>query len=203
MTCRNGVKWIALALWAFAAAPASATLLDFEGFDNKTALPNGYGGLNWSNMYAINGLNYAQGNSGYRHGVVSGSNVAFNAWADMAVTSSSGLDFDFNGAYLTGAWNDGLNIKVEGFNDGVLLYTQTVIASWYAATYFTFDFMGIDTLQFTSYGGTPVIADGKHFAMDNFRFNEAPTNIPEPGTMSLIGLGLVGLASLHRRRSRR
>ena len=41
------------------------------------------------------------------------------------------------------------------------------------------------------------------FAIDNFRFtNSNVTAIPEPGTVTLLGGGLIGLLLLHRRRLR-
>ncbi|MBN3899911.1 MAG: hypothetical protein HWQ41_32980 [Nostoc sp. NOS(2021)] len=35
--------------------------------------------------------------------------------------------FDFNSAYLTAAWNDGLSVTVEGLNRGATLYSKTVV----------------------------------------------------------------------------
>jgi hypothetical protein len=120
----------------------------------------------------------------------------------MAITSTNGTAFTFNGAYLTGAWNDGLNITVDGFNNGAKTYTKTVIASAHTPTYFDFDFSNIDTLHFSGIGGLNAgfSGSGTHFVMDNFTYNEATHATPEPATMLLVGSGIAGLIGARRKK---
>ncbi len=76
------------------------TVLTFDdlsvGFDH-IPMPQGYGGLQWSNFSVVNGWNQPW-NSGYRTGMVSLNNVAFNPFGDPAAISGTNL-FDFDSAY--------------------------------------------------------------------------------------------------------
>ncbi len=64
----------------------SASILTFEGLDDQQLVPNSYGGLNWDNMYALDANSFG---GGFRGGVVSGSNIAFNGFGDLAVTGAA------------------------------------------------------------------------------------------------------------------
>lgn len=184
------------------AVTGNATVLDFEGFSNASRL-NVYGGLRWDNVYVLDTTSNNLIN-GYRNGLVSGSNVAFNGFG-MSASVSNGI-FDFNGAYFTGVFNNGLTIDVQGWNNNQLLYDTSVVVDTIQPTYFNFDFQGINTIFFTSHGGTSAgyPGSGTQFAMDNFTFNEpipAPAPVPEPCTMMLLGIGMAGLAIYGKRRA--
>ena len=179
------------------ASSANAITLTFEGITTTEGyvnpVPNGYGNLNWTNFYVVNGQDPFYVNTGYGAGTVSGQHVAYNYASQQATTAGS--PFDFNSVYLTAAWNTGLNIRVRGLNSGNLLYDNTVVVNPDAPTLFNFNYLGIDRLIFDSFGG--VGPGGTQFAMDDMTINA----IPEPGTGLLVIGGLLGLAGWRRGRA--
>ncbi len=185
------------------ATPArSQTLVTFEDLSAAPPgnIPKGYEGLVWSNLWVLNGIivGTGMGTNGYYYGVVSPSNVAFNAGGNPAEIDSA-TNFNFFSAYLTGTWNSNLNIEVEGFNGAKEIYDTIVVASATNATLFTFNYLDIDRLYFDSYGGQSAgFTDGGGviFVMDNFMFEF----IPEPSTLLLAALGAVSLVAFLRRK---
>jgi len=195
---------LGMAALAFAiSGTASALVLTFDDVSTimYDAIPEGYGGLDWDNFYVVH-EDYCPG-SGYDNGVVSHNYVAYNfggSPASILISAGDGFPaFDFEGAYITGAWNDGLSVNIVGYLDGSEIYNQTVVVDTDGPTWFDADYYNIDELLFTSSGGTnaglplyggPVIGTGEHFAMDNFTY----TPIPEPTTMLMLGCLGAGLA---------
>ncbi|MBX9252529.1 PEP-CTERM sorting domain-containing protein [Desmonostoc muscorum CCALA 125] len=193
----------AVAAGTFGTGQAQALVLTFDDlpptdiFDGSP-IPNGYGGLNWENFYYLTSQTYGNNPSGYLNGTVSSPNVAYNAFGEPAsvstVTLGSGT-FNFNSTYLTAAWNNGLSILVEGFLGGITKYATTVTVDTTSPTLFNFDFLGIDSLKFTSFGGVNAGYDGvgEHFALDNFTYNSE--TVPEPTTiLGLLTVGSFGVA---------
>ena len=157
----------------------------------------GYGGLNWSDNWGVmNTPNYGTV-SGYHNGVVSGTNILYNSGA-QTVSINSGA-FDWNGAFFTGAWNNGLSIQAIGYIGGVEAFNQTIIVGTSGPSWFDANFIGIDSLTISSFGGTddPQYAGGgQHFAMDNFTLN---ASVPEASALILLSFGLLGLGVARRR----
>jgi len=182
---------ITIILVSFTANAAVLTFDDLSG-SSPDPIADGYGGLNWSNMRSFFGC-FSRPDSGYCSGTVSGYNVAFNMNGNAAATSSDS-PFNFDGAYLTAAWNDDLNIQVLGFNGVSLLYDTTVVVSDDAPTWFDFAYAGIDRLEFRSFGGVDSDptdgSSGVHFAMDDFTYSVVP--IPAAVWLFGSGLGLLG-----------
>jgi hypothetical protein len=198
---------LAVFLLGCSAAVGNATVLSFDdtSFSHEPSLiSNGYGGLNWNNMYVEN-TDFATeifGANGYTNGRVSGKNVAFNGNGDKASVSTG--TFNFIGAYLTAAWNNNLTIDVQGWKSGVKLYDKQVVVNADAATYFNFNYRGIDSLDFNSYGGTSAgyisYYSDTQFAMDDFTFNQnSSDSVPEPSTFLLFGAGFAGVGFLRNR----
>lgn len=164
---------------AASAAALVSTIVDFEDLGLQfLSEPDTYRGMDWTN-FAVNSLVFSPG-GGFTTGTISGENSAFNFYErDTEITDTT--DFNFRGASLTGGWNDGLEVTISGYDDGVLEYSVTVTVDADAPTFFTFDFLDIDRLTFHSEGG--VRADpnsqgqGTHFVIDDMVFDVAPAAI--------------------------
>lgn len=187
---------------AIASISASATVINFDNLSNSAAVVSE--DFSWSNFRIANQNVTIM--SGYINGTVSPDNVAYNAFGEAASIKSNGsTDFTFNGTYLTGAWNDGLNVSIIGKRDGTNTFTTTVQVNTAAPIWFTFDWL-VDELLFTSSGGvdSPLYpgGSGTHFAMDNFTYNEISQAVPEPGSLALLSLAVIGLGVAGRRKTK-
>ena len=127
---------------AAALTPSASKVLTFDDIttNHYGVIPDGYGRLDWYNFYVTKGSK--DPGSGYDNGTVSGDYVAYSPW--VQVGSNSRYLMDFKGVYLTAAWNDGLNIKVEGILDEEIKYSQTVVVDTDKPTWFEFNFEHID-----------------------------------------------------------
>jgi hypothetical protein len=136
--------------------------------------------------------------------MASAPHVAYGQPDTLAVVN--GTEFDFMGAFLHSAWHDNLSLTVTGVLGGTTLYEETLLLDYDdPATFYTFNFFGIDELRLLSSGGTDANAfdngSGSHFALDNFTFNEA-SPVPEPASVVLLGTGAAALARRRYRRRR-
>ena len=163
---------------------AALTFDDLAGDDSP--VPAGYGNLTWNNFNYLNG--FAHPNSGYFAGTISPSNVVFNAYGTPASIASTGL-FNLVSAYLTAAWNDNLQVQVLGYNGGTLLYNNSYALSATAPTLITFNYLGVNMVDFISSGGTPhpgYTGRGTHFVMDNVVFG---VNLATPASITPTNSG--------------
>jgi len=181
------------------AGVAKALVLDFEdlypGYESYGPIPSGYKGFNWSSKAYWITDKYHPG-SGYDYGTI-GNVSLFTAYA-ADISMSDGY-WDFNGAYITAAWNTGQDVTVEGWRDGSLIYSTTIIISYNGPYWFDFNYENIDTVWFRP-GDSGTNAGlggyGHHIVIDNIDV----TPIPEPATLFLLGSGLIGLAGIGRRK---
>ena len=198
----------AAALTAALLAPgvSHATLVTFDDLTcgEGAQVPTSYSGLTWDNFYCMDSSARVDG---YHNGAVSPSNVAFNWFSNPANFSiSSPSSFTLNSAYLTAAWNNGLNVQVQAYRSGSLVSTTNHVLQTTGPLLVNFNLVNVDQVVFTSSGGINAGfgGSGEHFVMDNLVVNETigtATPVPTLSQWSLLLLsGLMGALALRTRR---
>jgi hypothetical protein len=196
---------IASALFTFASASHATTLITFDEISNfsNSSVPNNYQGFKWQNFDYVNPFSSTSGfeSSGARNGIVSLSYLAVNHGALPAQFQST-TPFTLNSAYFGAAFNDGLQVTVNGISGGLIVDTKSFVVNSTGRTLETFNWENIDTVLISATGGTRNPSYGgsaPHFTMDNLIIS----NVPEPETYALLlaGLGLVGLMTRPRNSS--
>jgi len=169
---------------------AQAGTLTFDSLScspTGSAIPGGYGGLNWSNMYCVPAASNAYNPSGYSNGI---GNVAFNGGGGVAFSSST--PFNLSTLELGAAWNNGLAVVITGYNGTKQLYQDTFTVSTSGLNLETLNFYGVTLVTFSSSGGTSegfastglgpggVFGTGTEFVLDDM-------TVPEPSVIVLLG----------------
>lgn len=173
--------------FVFAAPPPR--VLDFEGLDDPLeygapieATEPGHGGLTWSDFFYFAEMDdYAVLDGtplGIDNRTTSGNNVAVNGFAEDVSFSAAG-NFDFEQASFGAIWNDGLELRIVGLDNGQIVGEQTVILNTTGSTLVQLDdqvFDSVDEVQFFATGGirsayanavVPVGDPTTHFYMDD------------------------------------
>jgi hypothetical protein len=143
-------------------------------------MPIGYAGLQWNNFRVLNGSDSMA--SGYLNGVVSAKNVIYNFNGDPA-HFTNGTPFNLDSAYVTAAWNDGLQLEVQGFAGSSLVYDMFYTVDTGGPTFITFNYLGVTQMSFISYGGTHhpgYLGTGTMIALDNLAISPSLSAIPSP-----------------------
>jgi hypothetical protein len=189
-----GLICLASAMVVGLSTAATASTLNFENaapdFD---PIPDGYGGLHWSNFFA----SFDDGGyfpaSGYYNGRVSDDFTAYNGFSDPAAVSSD-VPFNLDSGYFTAAWNDGLTIAATGYRNGALLHSTAFIVNTESPYLKVFNWRGVDHVHFESFGGFDAGTGGfgTHFVLDNLSVSQTAI----PSSLLMFGTALVGLMYL-------
>lgn len=126
-------------------------------------------------------------------------NYVYNAYGGIGLWFSFSQPVHFDGAYfmnyfnLYSGTNSAPNPDYVYFRDD-LGHQSAQLPLQRTPQFLTADFEGATTIS-VLFG--PQTTDPRWFAMDDITFNSQ--TVPEPATMLLLGLGLVGLAGIRRK----
>lgn len=202
------MKKLLLSVIGCAAMTANAATIDFEGLTTpanpSVTIPNGYETFTWSNFFALD-ADAVSGDSGYKNGVTSGDEVGFNG-SGAPASMSRLAGFDLLGFNVTAAQRNNLELTIQGFQHGTLLYSQTLTLNAFAPLPYSVNFAGVTSVRFSTLGGDPTFGTGFQFAIDDIAWQESslpipPAPVPEggPGVFGLLVLG--GMLFAYRPRS--
>jgi len=127
-----------------------------------------YNGFEWKGFYVLH-KDHDMG-EGLHNGTVSGDYAVYTGYEYVSTITSVGhADFNFSGAYLTAAWQDTVEITINGYLEdelGIfkLKYSDTVTLIKEAPAWYDLNYSGIDRISF-------YLVKGSKFILDDFNYD--------------------------------
>ncbi len=154
-------------------------------------------GYNCGSVSACNGtVSFTTGQSMMAGGSLTGNATFSGAGSSFTISELSGA-VQFTGVFTNATWtesNAGTASEYWTFvgtiMDGTLKENGLVVESNVNGA----------TIQLTTVGGVPVIIGGHYTWTDSGGNTNFPAPVPEPGTLTLLGSGLVGIGLFARRK---
>ncbi|MFO7603059.1 MAG: PEP-CTERM sorting domain-containing protein [Gammaproteobacteria bacterium] len=178
-------------------ALAGATVIDFEGLANATYPAGGgltIGGVTFTandNHLRIDNTYQAFNQSGtYLDNGTYGSNGFSQITFDFPVTTNA-FGFTWGMAEAFANW------QLAAFDSGDGLIESHLLPSTTSSN--AGEFVGI-AANGISYATLSWGGDYDWVAIDNFTYQQTATSVPEPGTLLLLGAGLLGLTGVARKK---
>ena len=189
-TCRFAVLLLATSISLVFAPAASANSVSLT--NNNLGISGSVGTVTWVQSGSDVKVTFSM-NSGYAL-LLNGGDIGFNTTKGLVLTGSSLSDFTISG--LSASLKTNGTIGSFTFDS---LYKTSVSGGQQFPTSLTFTISNANVNQFTGFGIHFGVLNGRGCSRTGFATGSSSV-VPEPGTLSLLGTGLLGLGGIVRRR---
>jgi hypothetical protein len=191
-----------------ASVPSAAEIINFDDIDASAGdvildSLSPYHGFDWKNFSIYTST---PGFPGFNNGIVSAPSAAYTAGDALgspivsSITATSPFNF-ISGDFGSG-WYDGLNVTVNGLDNGTQEFSKTVTVNTQGTQLFTFNFTSINELDiFSTVTSTTTDPFGcgpsgcSEVTLDDLTLTPAPSSVPEPSPRVLLGFVVLALAA--------
>ena len=189
-TCRFAVLLLAATVSLVFAPAASANSVSLT--NNNLGISGSLGTVTWVQSGSNVNVTFTM-NPGYAL-VLNGGDIGFSTTGGLVLTSGSLSNFSLGGLSASLKPNGTIGSYTFDF-----LYKTSVSGGQQFPTSLTFTISNAQVSQFTGFGIHFGVLEGRGCSRTGFATGSSSV-VPEPGTLSLLGTGLLGLAGALRRR---